>query len=322
MKEPSPIAQSTPRVTTAERDRGSRLHLNPKEWIRSHPIAAFFVLAYIGSWVLWIPVVISKEGLGLAPFHLPAPAPLFLLVSTITGPTLAAFLVQGVAGGRSGVTELRRRLLRIRVNPLWYLLVVLGPPALILLGGTTWLGGAPLAGLIQHWQLVLTAFLPATALGLVVTVFEETGWMGVATPRLQAAYSPLIAAAVVGPLWATWHLPSFFVASSGGAGATGLDLPLIGLKLVVLSLVAIAIRVVATWIFNSAGAAVPLIMLGHSAWDQTPDLMSALRVTHFTGDGLQFTMYASIAVCAIVAAALTRGRLGYRQRPPGEPRTP
>jgi hypothetical protein len=84
---------------------------------------------------------------------------------------------------------------------------------------------------------------------------------------------------------------------------------LIALQLVVLSVLAIAFRVVATWIFNATAMAVPLIMLLHSAFDQAPALLSELKVHQFSGNALDFTNYGAWAVCAVIVAILTRGRL-------------
>jgi membrane protease YdiL (CAAX protease family) len=37
---------------------------------------------------------------------------------------------------------------------------------------------------------------------------EEPGWRGFALPGLQASRSPLVAALILAPLIAVWHLPS------------------------------------------------------------------------------------------------------------------
>lgn len=74
--------------------------MNLKERVRKHPIVAFVVLAYAGCWVIWIPVLLSLEVLRILSFHIPFRAPLFLMVSTITAPTLAGFVMQG---GRQGL---------------------------------------------------------------------------------------------------------------------------------------------------------------------------------------------------------------------------
>ena len=36
-------------------------------WMRQHPIAAYFTFAYIGTWVLHLPMVLGTNGLGILP---------------------------------------------------------------------------------------------------------------------------------------------------------------------------------------------------------------------------------------------------------------
>jgi uncharacterized protein len=36
---------------------------------------------------------------------------------------------------------------------------------------------------------------------------EEAGWRGLATPRLQQKYTPLIAGLIIGVIWSVWHFP-------------------------------------------------------------------------------------------------------------------
>jgi membrane protease YdiL (CAAX protease family) len=47
----------------------------------------------------------------------------------------------------------------------------------------------------------------ATVLLLIATLGEEIGWHGVALPGLQQRHGVLWSSAVLGLLWATWHLP-------------------------------------------------------------------------------------------------------------------
>jgi hypothetical protein len=36
-----------------------------------HPVVAFFILAYAGSWVTFLPIVLGQNGIGVAPYTLP-----------------------------------------------------------------------------------------------------------------------------------------------------------------------------------------------------------------------------------------------------------
>ena len=36
--------------------------------LATHPLISFFVMAYACSWLVWMPVVLSEDGVGLLPF--------------------------------------------------------------------------------------------------------------------------------------------------------------------------------------------------------------------------------------------------------------
>ena len=41
-----------------------------KHLIRSHPLIAFFVIAFAGAWIVFLPLLLARNGLGLLPFSL------------------------------------------------------------------------------------------------------------------------------------------------------------------------------------------------------------------------------------------------------------
>ena len=180
--------------------------------ISGHPLAAYFVIAFAGTWLFNLPAVLSKNGLGLLPFTVPFLlfAVLFLL-SSYAGPTLAAFLVTAVTEGKPGVWHLLRRYVRWRVGIRWYLFVLLGYIVLYLLAASFFLGVAPLSALIQKWPLLFTSYLPAILVFPgIITWGEEPGWRGFALPLLQTLLQrPVVAGLVLGVIWALWHLPLY-----------------------------------------------------------------------------------------------------------------
>ena len=162
------------------------------DWIKRHPLPAYFGLAFAGAWLFITPILLSQMGLGLVTIPDPVLSVLFLL-ATFMGPTPAAFMVTGITEGRAGVRQLLRRMGQWRVGLKWYLLVFIGYPAVFLLGLTVVMGGEPLSALIGNWPLVFTYYLPVILVGLLYpAIGEEPGWRGFALPRLQVLYGPLV----------------------------------------------------------------------------------------------------------------------------------
>src|SRR5215472_4638316 len=110
------VQSSIVNVASAEAKTGSAL----TRLLRKHPISGYFVLAYAGTWTLLLPAVFSRSGVGALPFDMPfAVFAILFILSGLTGPTLAAFIMTGVASGRPGVRALLRRYALWRVGPLW-----------------------------------------------------------------------------------------------------------------------------------------------------------------------------------------------------------
>ncbi|MFL5805028.1 MAG: type II CAAX prenyl endopeptidase Rce1 family protein, partial [Roseiflexaceae bacterium] len=181
--------------------------------LRSHPLVAYFAIAFAGTWLLMLPIVLAQNGLGLLPFTFPdiLLAVLFIL-GTFMGPTLAAFLIAAATSGRGGVRRLLQRYIQWRVGASWYLLVLTGPIVMIVVGLSAWLGLAPLATAAQQWPLIFSVYLPkALALAVFPALAEEPGWRGVALPQLQNRFGPVLSGSILGSLHALWHLPIFFI---------------------------------------------------------------------------------------------------------------
>ena len=86
-----------------------------------HPLVSYFTLAYAISWLLWLPLVLSKGGgIGLIPFTTDSTLHGAITVSLIIlgafGPAIAAVIMTAVTEGRAGVGLLFRRIVRVRVG--------------------------------------------------------------------------------------------------------------------------------------------------------------------------------------------------------------
>jgi len=177
-----------------------------------HPLIFYFLLAYAGTWLITVPLALSANGVGLLPLGIPNGSVIFVsAVWVLLCPTLAAIIVTGATEGREGIGRLLRRYVLWRVGLRWYLIVLLGPPAIILLA-TIVLPGA-LASFRTLAPLHPLPLLVSFPLVLIFggALFEEGGWRGFALPRLQRLHGPLVGTLILGILWACWHLPLFWI---------------------------------------------------------------------------------------------------------------
>jgi uncharacterized protein len=173
-----------------------------------HPLTFYFIIAYAGTWLVTVPVALSANGIGLLPFGIPNGSVIFVsAVWVFLGPTLAAFIMTGATEGRAGIHSLLRRYVLWRVGLRWYLIVLLGPPVIILLV-TIALPGA-LASFRTLAPLAPLPLLVSFPLILIFggALFEEGGWRGFALPRLQRLHGPLVGTLILGILWTCWPAP-------------------------------------------------------------------------------------------------------------------
>ena len=214
--------------------------------VKGHPIITFFLLAYALAWIIESPLVILTDSVTDTQV-------LVVQILSANVPSVVAIMLTAIVFGRGALRKLLGRLLIWRVNPLWYLVVVLGPVALVggMVGLNTLLGGPALSlGMPLVSVAIFFGFsiFPGSALG------EEIGWRGYVLPRLQSRMSALSAALLLAPIWALWHLPLWL---TGGPGRT----PLIYAGFVVS---AFALSVLLTWVYNSTGGSLLLVVLLHA----------------------------------------------------------
>jgi membrane protease YdiL (CAAX protease family) len=275
------------------------------QFMYRRPLAAFFALAYAISWVGWTPYILSLDGLGILAFHFPK-----ILGSTqfaglafgaYLGPLGAAFLVTAVTDGAPGLRLWRGRLFRWRVGWRWYILVLVGLPAILVLATL------PLPGAIEALRLPEVAVVSTYVLFLVVQILvtgvaEEPGWRDYALPRLQRRHGPLLGTVILGPLWAGWHFPLFLTTWAGPTFRPS-AIP----QFVVL---AVVFSTVITWVFNKTRESLPIVMLLHANFN---NFLSIGWPHFFPGLDARWS-YAPViglGVVTLLIVVATRGRLGY-----------
>src|SRR4051812_3474548 len=280
-----------------------------KSAMQRHPILSYFILMYTGLWLAYLPLILSQHGLGVLPIEFPFPVVLFNLPASLCGPLLAGVIMSWVVGGKEGRREFRKRLFRFRFGPQWYILPLITIPVLGVLSVSVATGFEPINLFIGHISDFFISYLvSALLLAVLINLWEESGQIGFALPDLQRRHGALLASLIIAPMWALMHLPAFFVPEMGVGVGGPLSFEGVALSMGVLLVYAIPVRIIATWLFNSAGQSVVIVAVFHAAMNAVQGELQKLIPAYNT-----FYMLAAFAVVCFVLIAVTRGNLGYKK---------
>jgi uncharacterized protein len=279
-----------------------------------HPLLLYVLIAYGGTWIVWLPFLLSADGLGLMAFSSPLPLIVIGGLGTFTGPALGAFVMTGITEGREGVRRLLRKIVLWRVGLRWYLFTFVGLPAILVLGTIVVPGNLasfqPTDSISLLGAYLLFFIYPALLIG--GPLGEEPGWRGFALPRLQRQYGPLVGSLILGVIWTFWHVVPVWLASWTAAGMLNIY------NFVLYLLFITSWTIVMTWVYNNTKGSVFMAILGHASGDAFPNMIlwpllpASLAVT---GYGVYFGYYGMVigmGVLALAVVAATRGRLGYQ----------
>jgi uncharacterized protein len=286
--------------TSLESSQSTSDSRNLRQWMRQHPLFSFFFMAYAFSWIVFIPYVLSEWGIWHGNFTI------FYIIHTF-GPAVAAIAMTAIIAGRAGLHDLRRRIRQLRASWQWYLFILLGIPALVILGVIIQPGAlASFKGLTTSLLVYYPAYYVATIFG--VGLGEEPGWRGFALPRMQTRYGALWGTLFLGVLWSCWHLPDFLTASKGGGPGAGWTTFLTNFPIFTLAVVSLA--VIMTWIYNHTGGSIFIAILAHASVDapEADGLLALFPVVSMIG--LHWALLIGFGVPALLIIILTRGRLG------------
>ncbi|GAB4407026.1 MAG: type II CAAX endopeptidase family protein [Anaerolineales bacterium] len=256
--------------------------------VRRYPVAAFYVLAFVISWLGWFPQTLHARGI------FPFDSPLFALLGG-AGPTLAAVLVIWALKGKDGPRELFAPLAWWRASWGWWAFAFLGwfGIAAVALGVGALFGGRFDAVLRFNWAAVPAIFVTM----LLSNVWEEIGWRGFALPRLQERYGDLAIAVIMGLLWSLWHLPLYLNPTSPMS-----QLPWVGD--VVFS---VALTVIYTWLYNGTGRSLLFVSVLH-AMSNTVAFALAESGAFSSSYGFVVGVTAAVAAAIVLACGPRRFR--------------
>ena len=273
-----------------------------KSFIDRYQFTIFILLTFGISWFPWYA--------GIAPE-----------VMTM-GPSIAAFLVVLLVGGRQGFVNLLHSFGRWRVGLSLWGIAIFGPAILYLIGLGVYLligGDAPPFIMIREelnlipLYLVMVVLMPWNG-----PIGEEFGWRGYALPKLQKKSGPLIASLVIGAVWGIWHLPSF-LALQGVVGVIYADVGMIFILLYTLGTIANSIFM--TWLYNkSKASALVAGIIWHAPinfWAPVllsdSSLIAAREGTHLPtiASDLYLMILAVQVAAALALIGISKGKLGY-----------
>jgi membrane protease YdiL (CAAX protease family) len=167
--------------------------------------ALFFVVTFVLSWLIWIPLVLSRFEVG--PFRVPQNTSEAVRLLGVLMPAIAAIVLTALASGLKGIRVLLRPLKTWRVGLRWWAAAVLVQPVLLILSGLAFNFISPDEAIQPVALVSVGSFLVSIIFLLIATLGEEIGWRGLALPALEQRHNALNSSTVLGLLWAAWHVP-------------------------------------------------------------------------------------------------------------------
>ena len=268
-----------------------------KDWIRIHPLPAFYLLAILLAWPLGIVLVFVRQGWA------DLSIPYWMHYLTSLGPALAGLILTAVVSGKEGLRDLWRRIIRWRVPEDYANFALFSVPFVFFAVVFTrrFITGqcTSLRELAQIDYLPYLSWLVLPIWLLIIGFGQEIGWRGFALPRLQAKMGVLKAALLIGVGSVLWRLPSFFYHQD----YLGMD----WFRIVVFGIAVLAGSVVFTWLYNGTGGSILMVAIWHALFD----LFSASSAG---GEILAFVLSAGVIVWALVLV-ISRKPWGLTQQP-------
>ena len=219
-------------------------------FFKRHSLVLGIVLMFLCTWPL------DLVNTGIVKMNIPFIVLLFLG----WGFGVASVIMTWLTLGKAAVISLLKRYLQWRVGWKWYLVAFFLEPLLIVLGvyGNALVNGvAPDFSKIMAYKVfgegaTLWLFVVPFFLTDLITNGEEIGWRGYVLPRLQAKYSALTSALIVGVIWGFWHLLKYL---------THWNTLLFAMSMIH----AMASAVTLAWLYNNTKGSLLLVAMMHAS---------------------------------------------------------
>ncbi len=220
-------------------------------------LLVYFSLAYIISWVIWLPLY--DEVLGISNIK---SFPYNHAVGGL-GPMISAFITVFIFNGEKGISKLLKDCLKIK--PLFYLFFVFFSSFLFgFLAATIQFF---LDGKFPEWHAFFSikefpefGFFTFIIYNLIFFGFgEEVGWRGFALPIFQKRWNAFQSSLILTIFWGIWHLPLFLYRP------TMMSMDFAGILGWLFSLLTGSI--IFTWLYNSSRGSILICAIYHAIVD-------------------------------------------------------
>jgi membrane protease YdiL (CAAX protease family) len=254
--ERAPRPPDAARGSTTSARGGLRAHL------ARHPVAAFLVLVFALAYPVMSLPVLADHGVipdGWMP-HLPGVdterVAAFMLVFAALLPT--ALFMTWVVDGPAGMRALTRRMFRWRIGARWWLLVLLGLPALtvtfaLLLGDTF----KP----VDVIPFAITQIVGLLVNLALINLWEETAWAGFVQSRLERRHSLVVAAILTAIPFALVHMPLHFIGD--------ISLERLTTALVALLIISVLVRLLIGVVLRGTRDSILAVALVHTVFNRS-----------------------------------------------------
>ena len=227
----------------------------------------FFFITFLVAWLLFITASLISNNAQLSDL-----SRILIYIGAIS-PGLVAISLTAITKGGEGVKLLINKISFKDTKAMWYVF------ALTFIAFIKGLAALVFFLLYDSWpQFGTTSWyvmLFAVAISMWVQAGEEIGWRGYALPLMSKKFGLAMSSILLGIIWATWHLPLFYITA---ADTFNQSFPLYSLQVTGLS-------VIMAWLFWKVDGNLLPLMVFHAAINNTKDIVpsaSKASVSPFT----------------------------------------
>lgn len=218
-----------------------------KNWIRRKPVASFFLVVLL---ITWVGSVLGGGAYLLQGKEMALKDVIPMAVPMLAAPCLVGILWTYVCDGREGMKDLLARMKKWKVGWRWYATLLIFPVLILIVL-------IPLSILVTP-KLTPTFFPIGILMGLFAGFIEEIGWTGFVYPKMRLRLSVLRASILLGLIHALWHFAADFLGNFLSFGLNWF------LYFGAFFVFVVALRIIIAWVYENTGS-VLLAQLVHAS---------------------------------------------------------